>query len=137
MNQSQTKLIESVKLALNVVWTHRLRSILVMLGVAMAVTTLMGMVSILSGLSNRITQEITGGETVILQISKFDLAGGNRREQSGRKDFTTEDARALGQLPHVTGVDIFYQQGQPLRHRNRKARLMTVMGSSTLFPSFN
>ena len=137
MNQSQTKLIESVKLALNVVWTHRLRSILVMLGVAMAVTTLMGMVSILSGLSNRITQEITGGETVILQISKFDLAGGNRREQSGRKDFTTEDARALGQLPHVNGVDIFYQQGQPLRHRNHKARLMTVMGSSTLFPAFN
>jgi len=136
MNEPRTKLIESVKLALDVVWTHKLRSVLVMLGVAVAVATLMGMVSILSGLSDRITQEITGGETVVLQISKFDI-GGNRREQAKRNDFTTEDARALAQLPHVTGVDIFYQQGKPLRHRNRKARLMTVMGSSILFPSFN
>jgi putative ABC transport system permease protein len=136
MNEPRTKLIESVKLAMDVVWTHKLRSVLVMLGVAVAVATLMGMVSILSGLSDRITQEITGGETVVLQISKFDI-GGNRREQAKRNDFTTEDARALAQLPHVTGVDIFYQQGKPLRHRNRKARLMTVMGSSILFPSFN
>lgn len=134
MNRIGSPFKESVRLALDVIWSHRLRSGLVMLGVAVAVTTLMGMVSILSGLSNRITQEITGGETVIMQISKFDFVGGNRKDMANRKDFTTEDARALSELPHVTGVDIFYQQGQPLRHKNRKARLMTVMGSTTLFP---
>ena len=53
MNQTKTQFIEGVKLALDVIWGHRLRSALVILGVAVAVATLMGMVTILSGLSNK------------------------------------------------------------------------------------
>ena len=73
MNQTKTQFIEGVKLALDVIWGHRLRSALVILGVAVAVSTLMGMVTILSGLSHKIEQDVIGGNLVILAISNVSV----------------------------------------------------------------
>ena len=139
MNQTRTQFIEGVKLALDVIWCHRLRSVLVILGVAVAVTTLMGMVTILSGLSNKIEQDVIGGNLVVLQITKFNFLGGDRggEEVRRRKDFTENDAMALTRVPHTGGVNIHYQQGRPLRHKGRKARIITILGTTTFFPQIN
>ena len=48
-----------------------MRSGLVILGVAIAVATAMGMVAILSGLGKKITDEIRGGDAPIFTVSRF------------------------------------------------------------------
>lgn len=138
MNRMQTRLVEGLRIALGVIREHRLRSALVILGVAVAVTTLMGMVATLSGLSQKIEQDVVGGDTVVLQVSKFDFFSGEQAQEiRRRKDLTEEDARALARLPYVEGVNVFYQQNRPLRHRDRKARIIAIMGATTLFPQIN
>lgn len=138
MNQKiRTELMEGMILALDILRTHRLRSGLVVLGMAVAVTTLMGMVAILSGLSRKIEQDVVGGDAVVLTLTKFDFFGGDQNSDKmlRRKDLTTSDALALARIPHVGGVNIYYQQQRPLRHRNRKARMITIGGSTTVLPS--
>ena len=139
MNQSRTQFIEGVKLALDVIWGHRLRSALVILGVAVAVSTLMGMVAILSGLSNKIEQDVIGGNTVVLEIRKFNFLGGDRAVEQirRRKNLTETDAMALTRIPHTGGVNIHYQQTRPLRHQGRKARIISILGTTTFFPQIN
>lgn len=137
MRLTRHQLVEGLRLSLDVLRAHRMRSGLVILGVSVAVATLMGMVATLSGLSRKIQQDITGGEAVVLQVNKFDLVGGDRRTQMDRKDFTTEDARALERLAHVKAVSVGYQQNRPLRHRNQKARLIAIIGSTVHFTAIN
>ena len=137
MNMTRFQLIESIRLGVDVLKAHRLRSGLVILGVAVAIATLMGMVATLSGLSAKIQKDITGGEAVVIQVSKFDFVGGDPGSQRDRKNLTSEDARALERLPYVKGVSIGYQQGRPLRHGNQKARLISVIGSTVHYTAIN
>jgi len=51
---SLAHLAEGARLAIDALFAHRLRSSLVILGVSIAVATLMGMVAILSGLQAKI-----------------------------------------------------------------------------------
>jgi putative ABC transport system permease protein len=67
---------ENLGIAWDILLSHRLRSGLIVLGVAIGVASLMGMVSILLGLGNKIQQDITSSEQAILSISKFDFLVG-------------------------------------------------------------
>ncbi|MBT5875231.1 MAG: FtsX-like permease family protein [Candidatus Latescibacteria bacterium] len=139
MNQPKTQFSESVKLALDVIWGHKLRSGLVILGVAVAVSTLMGMVAILSGLSSKIEQDVIGGDTVVLQVTKFNFFGGDRASEQirRRKDLSESDALSLTSIPHTAGVNIHFQTNRPLRHQGRKARIIAILGTTTFFPQIN
>lgn len=136
MQINRVQFIESLQIALDIIRGHRLRSGLVILGVTIGVATLMGMVATLSGLSRKIEQDVTGGDTVIIQLSKFDFIGGdsNRELMERRKDLTAEDAAAVTRIPYVNGVDINYAQGRALRHKDKKAQFIRIIGSTTTFP---
>ena len=67
---------EGGRLALGALVAHRLRSSLVILGVAIAVATLMGMVAILSGLEAKIVADVKGGDAPIFSVSRFDDTDG-------------------------------------------------------------
>jgi len=67
---SLSHLVEGVRLALETLVDHRMRSGLVILGVSIAVATAMGMVAILSGLGQKITNDVKGGDTAIFSITR-------------------------------------------------------------------
>jgi hypothetical protein len=64
---------ENLHIASDVLWAHKLRSSLIILGVAIGVAALMGMVSILLGLGEKITHDIHSSEQTVIMLQKFDF----------------------------------------------------------------
>jgi putative ABC transport system permease protein len=124
--------------ALDVVRSHKMRSGLVILGVAIGVATLMGMVGILAGLGEKIKQDIASSDQVVLTLSKFDyLVGGVDEKVMSRPDFTPEDAIAIeDDCPAIDRVDFYIDASRftILHYRGEKTRLVSVAASGVNFP---
>lgn len=124
--------------ALDVIRSHKMRSGLVILGVAIGVATLMGMVGILAGLGEKIKQDIASSDQVVLTLSKFDyLVGGVDEKVLSRPDFTPEDALAIeDNCPSIDKVDFYIDASRftILHYRGEKTRLVSVAASGINFP---
>ena len=136
MNKERGKglIHENLIIALDVIWTHRLRSGLIILGVTIGVASLMGMVSILLGLGEKITKDISSSEQTVLGVVKFDfLVGGFDEAKLHRKEITEEDARAIREtcpsLQHVTYHVEPQGRFYTLRHGDEKSRMIQVAGT--------
>ena len=133
-----TKIVESLRMALFTVRSHKMRSGLVILGVGIGVTTLIWMVTILSGLSNKFSEDLRSSDNVVIYLSKFDfLVGGDPRKYAHRPEITPGDLRALREtVPSVRLAD-FQQQPQwstILGYKGEKTGIVSVVGSSAHFP---
>jgi putative ABC transport system permease protein len=125
---------ENLVIALDVLWAHKLRSGLIILGVAIGVASLMGMVSILLGLQESITRNISSAEQTVLQVQKFDFfVGGFDEKMLHRKEITEEDAEAIrAQCPSLRYVVFVVQPNGPpptLRYKDEKSRMVQVIGT--------
>ncbi len=125
--------------ALDVIRGHKLRSGLVILGVAIGVATLMGMVGILAGLGEKIKRDVASSDQVVLTLSKFDyLVGGVDEKVLSRPDFTPEDAAAIEEsCPSIDKVDFYIDASRftILHYGGEKTRLVSVAGSGVNFPN--
>jgi putative ABC transport system permease protein len=134
-SRNRTALIrENLNIALDVLLAHKLRSGLVVLGVAIGVSSLIGMVSILLGLKASIVSEVSSYQQTVLLVQKFDfLVGGFDMSMMRRKDIEEEDMQAIStrctSLSHVAYV--FEHQGIPptLSYRNEKSRMVGIIGT--------
>jgi putative ABC transport system permease protein len=130
-------LVEGVRLALETLVDHRMRSSLVILGVSISVATAMGMVAILSGFGQKITDEVKGGDVPIFSVTRFShLDEGN--DEQPRPKLHPLDAEDIARLPEVSNLEIRYGQGhgRSLQHGDKQASLIYVMGSSLAFQDF-
>ena len=131
---------ENIAQALDTVRSHKLRSSLVILGVAIGVTTLMAMVSILSGLGRKIEADVRSSDQVVVTLTKFDFLGGQEEAEKmrDRPDLTPEDWDAIRtQVPSV-GLADFQQQREGLlfvaRYQGRHTQPIGALGASADFP---
>ncbi len=136
MNRTSRKglIRENLSIALDVILAHKLRSGLIILGVSIGVASLMGMVSILLGLGDKITGEITSAEETTIRLVKFDfLVGGFDEAKLHRKDITEEDAKAISDectLVHHVGYMIQPQQPpRTLRYGPEKSRMIQIVAA--------
>ncbi len=127
---------ENLWMAWDVIRAHKLRSGLIVLGVSIGVASLMGMVSILLGLGDKITGEITSAEQPSITVSKFDFfVGGFDEAMLHRKEISEEDVKALREecsLVQYAGY-IIEPQGRPpytLRYGPEKSRMIQTIGTS-------
>jgi putative ABC transport system permease protein len=126
---------ENLKMALDVIAAHKLRSGLIILGVSIGVASLMGMVSILLGLGEKIRHDMFSSERPVVAVDKFNLfVGGIDESVLRRKDLTDEDARALREgcrfVQHITYH--VQPQGRPpytLYAGNEKSRMISIGGT--------
>jgi putative ABC transport system permease protein len=125
---------ENVRIAIDVLRAHKLRSGLIVLGVAIGVASLMAMVSILLGLKDSITRDINSSEQTVLQVQKFDFfVGGFDESMLHRKEISEEAARALREqsrtLQHI--AFIVEPNGPPptLRYKDQKSRMVQIIGT--------
>ena len=88
---------ENVRQALGIIRANRMRSGLLILGVAIGITTILMMVTVLSGLSRKINHDMVSANRPYLYVQKFDLlvSGEDAKEQMRRKEFTEADAEAM------------------------------------------
>jgi putative ABC transport system permease protein len=133
-------LSENLRQASVVIRTHKLRSFLLILGVAIGITTILGMVTVLSGLGRKINKDLVSASRPYLIIQRFDLfvSGVDEEEMIRRKEFEPEDADLLRRsCPSLDNVCFFISPSQAMR-LNRKARKtqpLQVVGASYTMPS--
>ncbi len=127
---------ENFRQALEVIRTHRMRSWLLIVGVAIGVTTVLAMVTVMSGLGKRIQSDIVSADRPYLFLSRFDpMGGGNdRRDLLRRKQLSIRDARFLeDNCVSCDRVDLNIDpQGwmHVLRYEGERTNLIQVMGST-------
>lgn len=129
--------LELLRLALYSLQAHKLRSLLNLTGVLIAVTTIVAVISVVSGLNNYAAGFVNqlGPNTIIL--AKFGLI--TSREQflraAKRKDMTEEDIDAVRRgttlARRVTGR-VF--AGHPVYAEGRRLENMFVVGAGVEFP---
>jgi putative ABC transport system permease protein len=130
---------ENFRQALEVIRTHRMRSWLLIVGVAIGVTTVLSMVTVMSGLGRRIQADIVSASRPYLFISRFDPMGGgqDRRDLLRRKQLTIRDVRFLEEnCRSCDRVDLNIDpQGRMrvLRYEGERTNLIQVVGSTENF----
>jgi putative ABC transport system permease protein len=105
------KLLE-IKESFSMAWaslkTAKMRAFLTILGVLVGVTAVIGMVSIITGLNNSMSEQIQslGSNVIYVATHKPGIVMGNRpEEERNRKGITFEDAEAIrASCPSVGGV---------------------------------
>src|SRR5262249_20784080 len=93
-------IFESVKLALDAIWAHKLRSFLTLLGVIFGVATVIVVVSLIEGFNKYVDEKIANIGTNAFSLQKFsieDFSSLDNYEQARRrnKDVTMDDLDAL------------------------------------------
>ena len=133
--------VENFKQALDIIRTHKMRSSLLIVGVAIGVTTVLAMVTVMSGLSVRVQEDIISANRPYLFVSRFDPFADEetREKQFRRKQFTFEDADAIAeQCRTVDMVDLQIDPGgrmRVLRYEAERTNLIQVVGTSENFGS--
>ncbi len=133
--------LENFLQAIDVIRTHKMRSSLLIVGVAIGVTTVLAMVTVMSGLSARVQQDIVSSNRPYLFISRFDpfADGDDRREMMRRKQLTVDDAKGIKKYcPSVDQVDLQVDPGGRmwvLRYEGERTNLIQVVGTSQNFGS--
>jgi putative ABC transport system permease protein len=127
---------ENFRQALEVIRTHRMRSWLLITGVAIGVTTVLAMVTVMSGLGKRIQSDIVSANKPYLFISRFDpMGGGNdRRDLLRRKQLTIGDVKFIEEnCVSCDRVDLQIDpQGRMrvLRYEGERTNLIQVVGAT-------
>lgn len=125
---------ESIHLAFDVMRAHRLRSGLLILGVAIGVTVLMAMVAILTGLGGKIEEEVTASDQTVITLSKFDFfteGDPDDRRIQARPDIEPQDAPALMELCESVALAEFFvdaSRGTIIFYGNERTRPVGVHG---------
>ncbi len=130
---------ENLKLALGVIRTHKMRSGLLILGVAIGVTTVLAMVTVMSGLGRRVTEDFLSVDRPYLMITRYDPIGGeqDRRDIFRRKKLTPDDVKAIeDRCKTVDLIDFEVDSGgnmRVLRYEGERTDLIQVVGVSYNF----
>ncbi|MCD6380535.1 ABC transporter permease [bacterium] len=130
---------ENFRQAINILRSHKMRSGLLIVGVAIGVTTVLAIVTVMSGLDKRVQQDILSVNKPYLIVSRFDPFAGtkDKRDLMRRKKLTSSDAEAIeDRCPTVDRVDLQVNaEGMMsvLRYGNERTNLIQVMGASHNF----
>ncbi len=125
---------ENLEMAFDMIRAHKLRSGLIVLGIAIGVASLMCIISILLGLKESITNEVSSLQQTILMVQKYDfIVGGFDVSMLRRKNITEADADAIrDHCPTVSQVSFIIEpSGLPptVRYKNEKSRMVQVVGT--------
>jgi putative ABC transport system permease protein len=106
----RSNIYENVRMGLDTLWQHKLRSLLTILGVVIGTTTVIVIAAFVSGIDSRVSKEIESFGTNSIYIYRFD-PGFNfnpSAEERMRKPLTYEDSLAIqNECPSVSFVAAF------------------------------
>jgi putative ABC transport system permease protein len=130
---------ENMGEAFTVVRGHRLRSGLLILGVAIGVTTILAIVAILEGLGRQLEDDFASAARPYLGIQKYDqiVVGHADEEMAQRPDIEPSEADAVRRLSTTADkVDFYIDPNHPtiLRYKEQRTPFVGVAGASTEFP---
>lgn len=131
-------------MALAAIRTNKMRSFLTVLGVLIGVASVIGMVSIITGLNNSMAEQIESLGSNIIYISQYEMVhfGGLSAEERKRKDITAEHAEAIREYcPSVGAVSpenhFWARGGNKVKYKENKANRPAVVGVWTDYEIVN
>jgi putative ABC transport system permease protein len=131
---------DRITLGLETVRAHRLRSALLILGVAIGVATLMAMVAVLAGLGEKIKEDISSSDQVIVYVAKYEvMVTGADEESLSRPDVEPADAEAIERLaPAVSQAEYYIEAGNftLFHYRGKRTRPCGLIGTGPRFHDF-
>jgi putative ABC transport system permease protein len=126
---------ENVHQAVDIIRAHRMRSALLILGVAIGITTILMIVTVLSGLSRKINEDMASANRPYIYVTKFDMlvSGDEADAQARRSNITREEARRLAELcPDLQTVEFMNESAgsgnQVIRYGGEKSPPLQVIG---------
>ncbi|MGQ9672163.1 MAG: ABC transporter permease [Candidatus Aminicenantales bacterium] len=133
---------EILAMAFDSLKSHKLRSLLTVLGIVIGVMTVIGMVSIIQGLNRSFLSELESVGSDIIIVTKYEpgiQVGRRSEEERQRKNLTFEDALALEQesaLIKAVAVDLAvgFLEEFPVKYQNTKSEDSYVLGMNEKFP---
>jgi putative ABC transport system permease protein len=130
---------ENFAQAIGIIRQHKMRSALLILGVAIGVTTILMMVTVLSGLSRKINKDLVAANRPYVYVQRFDLLVGGLDEEDmlKRKELTPEDADALESS--CSSLDKVCYAIQPqgnhiVRYKSEKTPPTQMLGAAHTLP---
>jgi len=139
----QSNIFENLRMGLDTLWQHKLRSLLTILGVVIGTMTVIVIAAFVSGIDARVSKEIESFGTNSIYIYRFD-PGFNfnpTQEERMRKPLSYEDNEAIAsECPSIaysaafmSPVDFFggsFTQRVNVRHRDIEMTNAAVQGAS-------
>lgn len=115
---------------------HRQRSLLLVLGVAIGVATLLAIVTIVSGLSGRIREDVVSASRPYLMVTRYDGLGGEDIEAKlRRRQIQPELIPLAATIPGVDRVDYMIQShsADVLTYGKERTQFVQTVGASDNF----
>lgn len=133
---------EIFQMAFDSLKTNKLRSFLTLLGIMIGVMTVIGMVSVIQGLNRSFLSELEAVGSDLIIVSKYEPGiqfGIRSQEERQRKDFTFEDAVAIGEecsLVKAVGVQLLvsFFDTIPVKYQNIKSQDAFIVGMNEKWP---
>jgi putative ABC transport system permease protein len=133
---------ENVRFALSAIREHKLRAGLTTLGIVVGVTTVMGMVAIVSGFNNNVIGNLQAFGANRIEFKKFEDSFGpgdtDYDEHKKRHNLTMEDAAAMrAAVPEALAVSALAAHTDAMVHVKRgslEANLPYVLGVDEWYP---
>jgi putative ABC transport system permease protein len=132
---------EVVRMAVDSLRSHKLRSFLTILGIVIGVMTVIGMVSIIQGLNKSFLAQLqsAGSDLIIIRKNEGIQMGRMSEEERTRKDLTFEDAQAVEKgapLARAVAVSIYVSPFETVevKYQNAKSDNSMVIGMNDKWP---
>jgi putative ABC transport system permease protein len=127
--------LDSVREAVLVLWSQKLRTALTLLGIMIGVGTVVGMVSVIAGLNRSMARQVASLGSGILYVSKYEASiqiGPRVRER--RPDLTLAEARAIAEgAPAVRWVSPQIERPYRVEFRGTRTRMISVTAATEAF----
>ena len=99
------RILASIRIAIRALRRNKMRSLLTMLGIIIGVGAVIGSVSLTSGATKQVEDQVASlGESIVTVFSGNFTSGGMRGGWGSAPTLTVEDARAIARLPNVVAV---------------------------------
>ena len=137
MNRPHVHWRDGMSQAMRTITGNRMRSGLLILGVAIGVTTLLAIFTIVSGLSGRIRDDVVSANRPYIYVSRNSgVGGGDPAEKMRRPQLMPELEPALAATEGVGLIDyeVSNNSGTVLKYEQEKTQFVQVFGCSQNFP---
>jgi putative ABC transport system permease protein len=135
-----SQILESVRLALSSIWANKLRSLLTLLGNIVAVSSIITVVALITGVNGAVTDAIVsdlGADSFVIQRTGFTQNEDEFERQRSNPNVTLDDAVAVKRFSTaVSSVMAQAQQRTSLAYRDEELDSIQVQGVTEEYLDF-
>ena len=133
-------MIEHIRLAIQSIYQHRLRSLLTMLGIIVGIASIISIVSIINGNTENMKKQLIGGDTNSMRI-EYDARSAFLAGETGKNDRLPDYAPQLSEgdlqhlltIAHAKNVSLFHEANMTVYQRDQKTDTIVLGMDSSFF----